>query len=156
MAWKNVLYAVLAVLLPLVYEFVVDAVPSFPLDATNFIGVVLWIIGLLIGGWQVTVSGYRRAGRLLAPRTAGLSVRAAESFALPYAVKNILYALLSVLVPLLYTTIIKWQPSIPITGEAFFELVLWLIGLVIGGWQVSKAVYIGQARLLDRTRTVRL
>lgn len=156
MAWKNVLYALLAVILPLVYEFVVNAIPAFPLDATNFIGLVLWIIGLAVGGWQASLASYKRAGRFLAAGSVGMTVRAAEAFAIPYTVKNILYALLSVLVPLLYNTITNWQPDFPVTNQAFFELILWAIGLVIGGWQVSKAVYIGQMRLLDRTRTVRL
>jgi hypothetical protein len=64
-AWKNVLYALVATLLPIAYTNVTGYFPDFPMTGESFVGLFLWAIGLLVGGWQVTKSHYVAASRLL-------------------------------------------------------------------------------------------
>ena len=157
MAWKNVLYALLAVILPIAFGWLLGLVPSFPLGSEEFVALVLWIVGLLVGGWQSAKANYTFAGRLLAKESPGV-YKAKMSFdeGTPFDWKYVIYALLGVTLPLLYTWFFGSLNDFPLDMETFVALVLWLIGLAVGGWQGSKAYYIASKRLLDSTRTMRL
>lgn len=53
MDWKNLLLAILGVVLGPLYTYVTGQIPTFPIDPANFDATVLWIVGYLIGGWNV-------------------------------------------------------------------------------------------------------
>ena len=55
---KSIIYAALAAILPIVYSLIVGELPSFPLESADFVGLILWVIGLLVGGWNL------KAGRI--------------------------------------------------------------------------------------------
>lgn len=52
MYWKNVLLAILMAILPMVYTAITGGHPDFPLDQQSFIALVVWLVGLLVGGWN--------------------------------------------------------------------------------------------------------
>jgi len=54
--------------------------------------------------------------------------------------KQIVFALLSALVPLLYTAITNERPDFSgiMDLQTFIATVLWLVGLPFGGWQLLK------------------
>lgn len=52
MSLKNVLYAILSALIPLGFSALTGKYPDFPLDLASFGASILWIVGLLVGGWQ--------------------------------------------------------------------------------------------------------
>lgn len=157
MAWKSVLYALLAVILPVAFGWLVGLVPGFPLDGETFVALVLLIVGLVIGGWQASKAGYSFSGRLLAPESQkGYVARSNFDVGMKFEWKNVIYALLGVTLPLLYTWFFDTLQGFPLDAETFVALILWLIGLAVGGWQGTKAYYIASKRLLDSTRTMRL
>lgn len=53
---KNILFMILGVLLPLAFTAIVNVYPDFPFAQSDFVEGVLWIIGLLIGGWNAAVA----------------------------------------------------------------------------------------------------
>lgn len=53
MTWKNLLYSMLAVLLPLLYSLLLGKYPDFPLNQGETVALLLWLIGLLVGGWNL-------------------------------------------------------------------------------------------------------
>lgn len=53
LSWRNILYAILGVILPLAYQELVGKFPTFPLDNNGFVTLILWVIGLIVGGWNV-------------------------------------------------------------------------------------------------------
>jgi hypothetical protein len=55
MTLKELLYAVLSALLPLVYTAITGKAPEFGniLDPATFIALALWLVGLPFGGWQL-------------------------------------------------------------------------------------------------------
>lgn len=54
--------------------------------------------------------------------------------------KNMLYAFLGILCPIIYDEIIKTDPSFPLSSKIFTELIIHLIGLVVGGWNIALLV----------------
>jgi len=54
-------------------------------------------------------------------------------------VRNIIYAMLGAVLPLIYSALIGEIPSFPLAEAGFVDLILWLVGYVIGGWNVAKA-----------------
>jgi len=50
---KDILRLILATLLPVAYVALKLLYPDFPLTQDTFVGLVLWVIGLLLGGWNL-------------------------------------------------------------------------------------------------------
>lgn len=53
MDWKNILYLFLSVLLPVIYQIGIKNNPSFPLSENQFIETLVWVIGSIVGGWNL-------------------------------------------------------------------------------------------------------
>ena len=53
--------------------------------------------------------------------------------------KAIILAMLSAILPLIYTNLIGAVPDFPLAGDKFAELLIWAIGYLVGGWQLNKA-----------------
>lgn len=53
--------------------------------------------------------------------------------------KSILYAVLGLAIPAVYSWIIRQAPGIPLPSDVFTELVIWIVGSLIGGWNAAKA-----------------
>ncbi len=51
---KALLKAMLTAVLPLIYSMVTDKLPGLPLDANTFSTLIIYIVGLMAGGWQVS------------------------------------------------------------------------------------------------------
>ncbi|MCU0645778.1 MAG: hypothetical protein MUC94_16155 [bacterium] len=51
MNWKDIIKTLLGALLPLLFTQLVSHYPDFPLYSEDFVSIILWIIGLIIGGW---------------------------------------------------------------------------------------------------------
>ncbi len=147
MNWKNLLYAVLAAVLPVVFSVIVGFVPTFPLAEPDFILLVLWVVGLVIGGWQVSKGLYVMQNRLLEfegqPRSfaKGLDLN---------GLKPVLKALLAVLVPVLYGIIVDAYQDFPLDAAKLTDVFLWVVGLIVGGWQISKARYVKEKRIVEK------
>jgi len=122
--WKSVLYAVLSAVIPLLYSLATGKFPDFPLDLQSFMATLLWLAALLVGGWNVT-RAYAEPAALL---------------------KSVLYAVLVTLLPMVYNLLIAKYPLFPLDQGSFSALLLWLIGLPLGGWQAFKAVAAYQIR----------
>lgn len=64
---KNLLRLILLALLPVLYGLLTGRYPDFPLHSPQlFVDLVLWIIGLVIGGWQALklMAHYVQHGKL--------------------------------------------------------------------------------------------
>lgn len=48
---KEILYAVVAALIPFAYTAITGKFPTFPLDGNTFSTFIIWLIGLGVGGW---------------------------------------------------------------------------------------------------------
>jgi hypothetical protein len=145
MAWKNVLYAVLAALGPVVYSIITGALPAFPLSSPDFVLLMLWVVDLLIGGWQLSkgvyISQYRLLGKNANPLGRGLDLN---------GLKPMLRALIVALIPLFYGTLVDAYQDFPLTLEMTVTVVVWIVGLAIGGWQVGKAYYVAKGVLYGK------
>lgn len=53
MYWKNLLALFLSALLPAVYTIFISIFKDFPLSQEQWIALWLWIVGMLIGGWNL-------------------------------------------------------------------------------------------------------
>ena len=53
LSWRNILYSVLGVILPLIFNEIVVADPSFPLEQDIFVKVILYLLAFLVGGWNI-------------------------------------------------------------------------------------------------------
>lgn len=53
--------------------------------------------------------------------------------------KNVLSAVVSVLVPFIYTALIEEYPDFPLAQVEFIEAIVWIVGLVVGGWNIKSA-----------------
>ena len=144
MSVKELIKAALLAILPFIYAALTGKFPDFPLDVEAFTGLVLWVLGLLLGGWQASKFLYLMRGRLSVPVGEG---KFAVQASLGLDWKPILKAALAAILPLLYTAIVGWNEAFPLTQADFVALVLFLIGLPLGGWQVAKSVYKAQGRL---------
>lgn len=145
MTLKNVVYALLAVMVPLAYSWIVGVVPEFPLAAGDFSALVVWGVGLIFGGWQISKVAYTGRGVLAARGTRAM---VANPILVPFAWKNVLCAIMATLLPFAYSWFTGYFPDFPMTGETFVGLFLWGIGLLVGGWQVTKSHYVASNRLL--------
>lgn len=56
MPWKNILLAILGVLIPFIYQSLTGDFPDFPLTVDSFGQLITWLVGLLIGGWQAAIA----------------------------------------------------------------------------------------------------
>lgn len=50
---KQLLRLVLGVLLPVAYVALKKLYPDFPLMQDSFMALIFWVLGLLIGGWNL-------------------------------------------------------------------------------------------------------
>jgi len=127
---KSMLKAIIAVIIPFLYSALIGKVPDFPLTGDVFLQLVLWIVGLAVGGWQANkvLSGYKAT---------------AAGAALSLDWKSLFKAVLAVIIPAVYSFIISKMPDFPLTGDVFVQLILWIFGLFVGGWQAKNvaAVY---------------
>jgi len=53
MSFKDILKAVLGVLLPIAFGLIIARNPDFPLNEDQFVSTILYIIGGAFGGWAV-------------------------------------------------------------------------------------------------------
>ena len=53
MSGKRLLKALIAALVPVLYSLLKAHYPDFPLESDQVLALILWIVGLLIGGWQL-------------------------------------------------------------------------------------------------------
>lgn len=55
MTAKQFVFALLSAFLPLLYTLITGAAPDFGgvIDVQTFVALVLWLIGLPLGGWQL-------------------------------------------------------------------------------------------------------
>ena len=53
--------------------------------------------------------------------------------------KALLKLLLSVVIPTVYTMIKTKYPDFPIGEERFSFFIVWIVGALIGGWELHKA-----------------
>lgn len=51
MNWKDLLKSVLGPLVAYLYTQLISHYPSFPMFDEDFVAVILWIVGLVVGGW---------------------------------------------------------------------------------------------------------
>lgn len=136
MDWKALVLAIVAIVAVAVFGYINGVFPEFPLTQDKFVALVLWAVGLLVAGWQINKQRYVRSLRLRGTR--GID---------PATWRPLIIALLNVLVPILYGVIKGWNESFPLTQEDLLALILWPIGLLLGGGAVSVAVYKAQDRL---------
>lgn len=54
---RELIFALLGVLIPLLYGWLTGEYPDFPITAENFKALALWIVGLLVGG-GASMRGY--------------------------------------------------------------------------------------------------
>jgi len=52
--------------------------------------------------------------------------------------KSILYMFLGAMLPVVYASFIKHNPSFPLTQPDFVETILWILGSLVGGWNAMK------------------
>lgn len=50
--WKNLLLTMLGILVPLLYSLIVSKFPDIPITQDNFMALIVYFVGLLIGGWN--------------------------------------------------------------------------------------------------------
>ncbi len=53
---KEILRLFLTFVLPFIFAIVKTKFPDFPLNQDTFAALLIWAIGLLIGGWQFSVA----------------------------------------------------------------------------------------------------
>jgi len=58
--WRNILYAVLGVILPLIFKEIITADPNFPVTEEIFVKLVLYLLAFLVGGWNLVKLGIQR------------------------------------------------------------------------------------------------
>jgi len=144
MSWKHILYAAIAAIIPFGYSALSGQFPDFPLQADVFSALVLWVIGLAIGGWQATKFVLVNTRKLTVPVASGV-----QSLNDAFDIWPMLKAVLAVLLPFLWNAIIGWNDAFPLAQTDFINVILWAIGLAFGGGSVAKAVYIGQNRIVE-------
>ena len=52
--------------------------------------------------------------------------------------KRLIYIVISVLVPALYSIITSYYPEFPLNESIMSDLAIWIIGIFFGGWQTTK------------------
>jgi len=55
--------------------------------------------------------------------------------------KDILKVFLGALLPTLFTMLVSHYPDFPLFGEDFVAIIMWIVGLVVGGWGLN-AMYV--------------
>lgn len=50
---KDILRLLLATLLPIAYVALKIAFPDFPLSQDTFVALIIWVVGLVLGGWNM-------------------------------------------------------------------------------------------------------
>ena len=70
--------------------------------------------------------------------------------------KQLLIAVATILVPLLYTALSKLAPGIPLTGEQFLAFAIWLVSGIIGGGATNRTSHLFLDRVYGPERTRRL
>lgn len=55
------------------------------------------------------------------------------------SLKNVLYAVLSALIPLGFSALTGKYPDFPLDLGSFTAAILWIVGLAVGGWQLNTA-----------------
>lgn len=53
LSWKNLLLTFLGILCPIVFDEIIKADPTFPLSNEMFTDLVIYLIGFLVGGWNL-------------------------------------------------------------------------------------------------------
>jgi hypothetical protein len=51
MNWKDLLKVFLGALLPMLYTMLSSHYPDFPMFSEDFVSLIMWIVGLAVGGW---------------------------------------------------------------------------------------------------------
>lgn len=52
--------------------------------------------------------------------------------------KPILKAMISALIPILYSLLVAKYPNFPLSSEQLLALILWILGIGVGGWQLNN------------------
>jgi len=53
MPWKNILFAMLGIFIPMLYTSITTKFPTFPLSEADLVTLLVWIVGMIIGGWNI-------------------------------------------------------------------------------------------------------
>jgi len=144
MSWKHILYAVIGALIPFGYSAVTGQFPDFPLGADVFSALIIWVVGLAIGGWQLNKFVLVNTRSLTVPVAKGVYAHPDMFDPLP-----LLKAILAALSPIIWQLIVGWNDAFPLAQTDFINVLLWIVGLLFGGGSVAKAVYVGQKRITD-------
>ena len=142
MNWRHVLYAALAAIVPFGYSWITGQFPEFPMAADVFSSLILWVVGLAVGGWQFAKYYLINTKKLTVPVAAGVN-----AYVDVHDIMPLLKAMLSVLLPFLYNAIIGLNNTFPLAETDFINVLLWILGLLVGGVQIAKSVWIAQFRL---------
>jgi len=70
--------------------------------------------------------------------------------------KQILKGIIGVIVPVIYSLIVASFPDFPLADEQFLELILWAVGLLIGGWQLNNARKVAQLKKFGKTKIAKI
>lgn len=49
---KDLIRLIIVTLLPIAFIAIKTAFPDFPLSQDSFVALIVWAVGLLLGGWQ--------------------------------------------------------------------------------------------------------
>ncbi len=56
---------------------------------------------------------------------------------IPQPIKDFIRMLLVVLLPVFFVVVKKTFPDFPLSQDTFVNLIIWAIGLLVGGWQLA-------------------
>lgn len=68
--------------------------------------------------------------------------------------KQIIFIVLSALLPAAYSALIVAFPDFPLQLEGFTELILWVVGILVGGWNFGKVLSVEIVRNLKRKNLI--
>jgi hypothetical protein len=141
MKLKEIIIAVLVLVATFGYGYLQNVLPDFPLEKEKFISLVTWGVGLFFAGWQLKKQVLVKKMML-------------RSFALgrsidPQTWKPLLKAGVLLILPILFNAIIGWNASFPLSLADFTAVILYLIGIPIGGWLTATSTYKSQGRIVE-------
>jgi len=61
---KELLKGIIGLVIAFLYSLLIKQYPDFPLGVGQIIALILWIVGLLIGGWQAKLYFIKKAKKV--------------------------------------------------------------------------------------------
>lgn len=56
---KQIILAIILALAPILFSFITKEFPDFPLDQGAFVALIVWVVGLLVGGWNLKAAVHK-------------------------------------------------------------------------------------------------